>query len=173
MPTLKEVLDIFPGKGFLINIKSNDPKEGELLARYLEKFPDDVTRKLFVYGGARPVATLKVRMPSLKTTTRVSAMACITEYSRWGWTSFVPAACRNGVVYIPINMAPSMWGWPDRLLTRFRAAGSEVFIIGPYHGGNYSNGVDTVAELNTLPSGWSGGIMTNELELLAPAMGRK
>ena len=33
MPSLDEVLDAFPGRRFLINIKSNDPAEGALLAR--------------------------------------------------------------------------------------------------------------------------------------------
>ena len=173
MPTIKEVLDSFSGKRFLINIKSNDPKEGELFAAYLKAWPENVTEKLFVYGGVRPIAALKARMPALKTTTRVSAMACLKDYARWGWSGIVPSQCTNGVVYLPINMAPRLWGWPDRLLTRFRDAGSEVFIIGPYEGGNYSTGVDTVAELKSLPQDWSGGIMTNELELLAPAMGRK
>lgn len=173
MPTLKEVLETFPGKRFLVNIKSNDPKEGDLFASYLKAFPAEVADKLFVYGGERPIAKLKALMPGLKTTTRVSAMACLKEYAKWGWTSIVPSPCKNGVVYIPINMAPDMWGWPYRLLDRFRDAGSEVFIIGAYHGGNYSNGVDTIADLKSLPDDWSGGLMTNELELLAPAMGRK
>ncbi|OMP68860.1 hypothetical protein BV900_28235 [Agrobacterium tumefaciens] len=100
-------------------------------------------------------------------------MACLKEYAQWGWASIVPSPCRSRVVYIPINMAPDMWGWPYLLLDRFRGAGSEIFIIGPYHGGNYSNGVDTIADLKSLPDDWSGGLMTNELELLAPAMGRK
>lgn len=173
MPTLREVLDTFPGKGFLINIKSNSPKEGELLAAYLKSFPSSVTDKLFVYGGERPTAILKQLMPGLKTTTRDSAIACLKDYSRWGWSGIVPSSCATGVVYLPINLAPNMWGWPNRMLDRFRAAGSEVFIIGPYNGGDYSTGVDTVEELKSLPTDWSGGVMTNELQLLAPAVGRK
>lgn len=173
MPTLREVLGTFPGKTFLINIKSNSPKEGELLVAYLKSFPSIVTEKLLVYGGERPTAVLRKLMPELKTTTRVSAIACLKDYSRWGWSGVVPSACANGVVYLPINLAPKMWGWPNRLLNRFRAAGSEVFIIGPYNGGDYSTGVDTVDELKSLPADWSGGIMTNELELLAPLLDRK
>lgn len=172
MPTLREVLATFPGKGFLINIKSNSPKEGKLLAVYLKSFPASVTDKLFVYGGEKPTAALKQFMPDLRTTTRVSALSCLRNYSRWGWSGIVPTSCSNGVVYLPINLAPKMWGWPDRLLSRFHSAGSEVFVIGAYHGGDYSNGVDTVAEFESLPADWSGGIMTNELELLAHAMGR-
>ncbi len=172
MPTLREVLETFPGKGFLINIKSNSPKEGELLAAYLKPYPKSVRDKLFVYGGERPTAVLKQLMPDLKTTTRVSAMACLKDYSRWGWSGIVPASCSNGVVYLPVNIAPHLWGWPYRMLDRFRSAGSEVFVIGPYHGGNYSSGVDTLKDYKDLPTDWPGGIMTNELTLIAGAMGR-
>lgn len=41
-------MDTFPGKRFLINIKSNSPKEGELFAAYLKSFPAEVADKLFV-----------------------------------------------------------------------------------------------------------------------------
>ena len=35
--TLEEVLAAFPGKGFLIHIKSNDPADGENLAERLKR----------------------------------------------------------------------------------------------------------------------------------------
>ena len=38
MPTLDEVLSAFPDKELLINIKSNDPEEGELLAGLFVNF---------------------------------------------------------------------------------------------------------------------------------------
>lgn len=173
MPSLKEVLDALVGKRLLINIKSNDAAEGKLLGSYLRAFPVTVTDRLFVYGGEKPVAALKEELPSLKVTTRASAMACLKQYQQWGWSGMVPAPCRNGVVYLPLNMAPDMWGWPNRLLSRFHDAGSEVFIIGAYQGGNYASGVDTVAELKSLPADWSGGIVTNEIGLVAASMGRR
>jgi glycerophosphoryl diester phosphodiesterase len=76
----------------------------------------------------------------------------------------VPEACRNTVVYVPINIAPWLWGWPDRFLSRMESARSSVFVIGPYHGGEFSSGVDTAKDLAQLPIGYSGGIMTNDIE---------
>lgn len=38
MPSLDEVLARFPDRSFLIHVKSNDPKEEELLAQYLSRF---------------------------------------------------------------------------------------------------------------------------------------
>ena len=51
MPTLDEVLDAFPDKRFLINVKSNDAGEGEKLAAYFAKLPPEARARLMVYGG--------------------------------------------------------------------------------------------------------------------------
>ena len=37
MPSLEEVLETFPARSFLIDIKGTDPKDGELLAEHLQK----------------------------------------------------------------------------------------------------------------------------------------
>lgn len=173
MPTLREVIDSFPNRRFLINIKSRDASEGERLAAYLKAYPAAVTANLSLFGADAPIAPVQAALPHVQTTTRASAMACLKDYALWGWSGIVPAACHNRTVYIPLNMAPWLWGWPNRLLTRLRAAGSDVFVIGPYTGGQFSSGVDSVEQLRLLPDGWAGGIMTNELELIAEALGRR
>ena len=65
MPTLDEVFTRFPKQSFLIHIKSDNPKEGELLAEYLSKLPDHRLKNLAVYGGDKPIATLKEKLPEL------------------------------------------------------------------------------------------------------------
>ncbi|MGN6808564.1 MAG: hypothetical protein ACTHJZ_21855 [Trinickia sp.] len=62
------------------------------------------------------------------------------------------------------------WGWPNRFLDRMTGAGSAVFAIGPYFGGEFSTGLDTVADVRRLPSGYTGGILTNELQKVAPEL---
>jgi glycerophosphoryl diester phosphodiesterase len=86
----------------------------------------------------------------------------------------VPQACKNAMVLVPINVAPFLWGWPDRFLNRMAAANGEVFVLGPYRGGEFSTGIDTPEQLARLPEGYSGGIWTNEIETIARlAAGRK
>ncbi len=51
MPTLDEVFAEFPHHPFLINIKSDDPDEGVLLANYLKELPKSRLDHLAVYGG--------------------------------------------------------------------------------------------------------------------------
>jgi glycerophosphoryl diester phosphodiesterase len=54
MPSLDEVLQAFPGRSFLINIKSNDPSEGERLAAALGHLAPERRSQLMAYGGKGP-----------------------------------------------------------------------------------------------------------------------
>ena len=70
---------------------------------------------------------------------------------------------------MPINVAPWLWGWPNRFLDRMENAGSRVFVQGDYHGG-WSSGIDTAQDLARLPAGYSGGIFTDKIEVIAPTV---
>ncbi|WP_426131220.1 glycerophosphodiester phosphodiesterase family protein [Pararhizobium sp. PWRC1-1] len=164
MPTLGEVLTTFPDRPLLINIKSNDPEEGRKLAAVLTALPADRRKTLMVYGGDRPIAALRVALPDMRTMSRSSLKTCLLRYIGTGWTGIVPQACRDTLVLVPINIAPWLWGWPDRFLNRMEAAGSRVFALGPYSGGDFSTGLDTPELLSRLPENYSGGIWTNEIE---------
>ena len=61
MPTLGEVLEAFPQKRFLINVKSRDPSEGEKLAAVLNKLPAERRAQIMVYGGDEPVEIVRAR----------------------------------------------------------------------------------------------------------------
>jgi glycerophosphoryl diester phosphodiesterase len=104
------------------------------------------------------------------TPSRGSLKACLVRYAALGWTGSVPEACHNMIVLVPINIAPWLWGWPDRFLKRMSQVNSEVFALGPYGGGNFSTGIDTPEDLARLPTNYSGGVWTNEVELVAGAL---
>jgi glycerophosphoryl diester phosphodiesterase len=172
MPSLDEVLATFPGKSFLINIKSNDPAEGRMLADALRPRPAEQRDRLMVYGGDQPIATLQAALPDLRAMSRATLKSCLFGYLGLGWSGIMPQACRGTMVLVPINVAPWLWGWPDRFLQRMRGVGSRVFVIGPYHGGEFSTGIDTHDAIAQLPPRFSGGIMTNEIETVAPLVTR-
>jgi glycerophosphoryl diester phosphodiesterase len=46
-----------------------------------------------------------------------------------------------------------------------KAANSEVFVLGPYRGGEFSTGIDTPEQF---AQNYSGGILTNDIEAIAP-----
>lgn len=168
MPTLGEVLEAFPQARLLINVKSRDASEGDKLAAVLNTLPAERRAQIMVYGGDEPVESVRQHVPEVRTISRAAIKSCLLGYIGYGWSGVVPKACRNAMVMLPINVAPWMWGWPDRFLNRMTAANSEVFVLGPYRGGEFSTGIDTPEQLSRLPQDYSGGIWTNEIEAIAP-----
>lgn len=173
MPTLGEVLAAFPQERLLINVKSREPSEGEKLADVLSRLPTERRAQLIVYGGDEPVDAVRRRMPDIKTISRASIKSCLLGYIGYGWSGIVPKACNNAMVMLPINVAPWMWGWPDRFQSRMKASNSEVFVLGPFRGGEFSTGIDTPEQFARLPQNYAGGIWTNEIEVIAPLAGKK
>lgn len=167
MPSLSEVLAAFPQGSFLINVKSADPEEGELLASYLATLSPERRDRLMVYGAEPPLAVIRARLPDIRVMSRRSLEACMVRYVGYGWTGFVPPECRRMLVIVPINIAPWLWGWPDRFLDRMESVGSRVFVQGDYTGG-WSVGINSKSDLERLPKGYTGGILTDEIELVAP-----
>ncbi|MCC8941240.1 glycerophosphodiester phosphodiesterase [Bradyrhizobium sp. Arg68] len=172
MPSLAEVFETFPDRRFLINIKSRDPSEGDKLAAALKALPAERRSLLMVYGGDEPIDVVRRQLPQTRTISRASLGSCLIGYLAYGWTGIVPAACHNAIVLVPINYAPWFWGWPDRFLNRLAAVNSAVFVIGPYHGGEFSTGVDDADALKRLPENYSAGIWTNEIGAIARLTGR-
>ncbi len=95
MPSLDEVLDAFPDRRFLINIKSNDPDEGAKLAERLRQLPAERQARLMVYGGDAPIAVMRRELPDDPAMSRATLKQCLLRYLAIGWTGYVPAACRN------------------------------------------------------------------------------
>lgn len=170
MPTLDEVLARFPDKRFLINVKSNDPEEGKLLAARIEGLSPDERNLLMVYGGKQPIAELNARLPDIRVMSRDTLKRCGLTYLAVGWTGYVPQACRNTLLLVPANHAGLLWGWPERFLQRMRAAGTDVFVTGNYGAGDPgTSGIDDATSLAAIPKGFTGGIWTNRIDRIGPA----
>ncbi|RXH35670.1 glycerophosphodiester phosphodiesterase [Bradyrhizobium nanningense] len=172
MPTLSEVLATFPDKQLLINVKSRDPGEGEKLAAVLNALPAARRGMIMVYGGDEPIDMIRRLTLGVRTISRAAIQSCLIRYMGYGWTGLVPTACRNAMLLVPINVAPWLWGWPDRFLNRMANVNSAVFVLGPYSGGKFSSGIDTPEAFARLPQGYSGGIWTNEIEAIAKIAGK-
>jgi glycerophosphoryl diester phosphodiesterase len=173
MPSLAEVLAAFPDGHFLINFKSNEAREGDMLAAMLAARPRWRPQVWGVYGGGPPTTEAVAKSPGLKGYSLGSIKACLIPYLELGWAGIVPDACRDTIVPVPINFAGWLWGWPNRFLDRMDDAGSTVLLLGPYNIGDAgSSGIDTPAELALVPAGFDGYIWTNEIETIAPLVGR-
>ena len=172
MPTLAEMVRAFPGRRFQINIKSNDPREAELLDRYLRARGIGDAR-LEVYGGPAAIDRLSRLRPSLRTFSRERIKSCLKAYGLQGWYGHVPRACRRTVLFVPANYATWLWGWPDLFLQRMQRVDTRVYLTGPTDAERQSLvALDDALALRQVPPGWRGGIATDAIDVIAPHISR-
>ena len=171
MPELREVLAAMPDRRFLVNFKSNEQREGDMLAALLAEHPEWRDAVWGAYGGDQPTLRAKELLPELAVWTRRGLMQCLLRYVGYGWTGIVPAACRDTKVMVPVNFAPWLWGWPNRFLQRMQDAGSEVILLGPYASGDPGTaGLDDIELLGGIPAGFGGYVWTNRIEVIGPEL---
>ncbi|WP_332698789.1 glycerophosphodiester phosphodiesterase family protein [Halalkalibacter lacteus] len=166
MPSLDDVFDSFSEPAFLIHIKSDDPNEGELLADYLKNVPEERLRHVAVYGGDEPIAILKKHLPELRIMSKATMKSCLTPYLASGWTGYVTSSCENTQLHIPETIGPWLWGWPEKFVNRMEKKDTRVIVVAG--DGGWSEGFDSVKDLERLPTSYSGGIWTNRIDRITP-----
>jgi glycerophosphoryl diester phosphodiesterase len=166
MPTIEEVMAAFPDRELLIDVKSGEPTEGEVLADYLATLPADRLTKLSVYGGDAPIAALSARMPRMRVLSKAMLKDCLLRYIAVGATGFVPDACVNRQLHIPEAYAPYLWGWPNKFVDRMAAKGTRVVIVAG--DGGFSEGFDTAGDWQRIPQDFNGVVWTNRIDRVAP-----
>ena len=174
MPSLRDVLAAFPDKRFLINFKSNDPHEADLVFAYLEATPGVDFERLAFYG-ARPAERLHETHPELRVLSRHGMMECAKSYMLTGWFGRVGAPCRHTIIFAPVNYGWMAWGWPNRFLERMQRADTEVIIVDAIRKGETPGvgGVDDAATFAEVPRGWRGGVATDRIEVIGPLAPRE
>jgi glycerophosphoryl diester phosphodiesterase len=172
MPSLAEALDAFPNARFLINFKSNDPSEADLLDAYLKAHPEIRPDRLTAYGGGdRPIDRLARLRPGLRSFGPTTVKSCAYGYMALGWTGYMPDACRHTTLVLPLNYTGLMWGYPNRLQARFRAAGSYIYLAAPLKDKRAGlEGINTPVELARVPKSWRMGVWTDAVETIGPLM---
>ena len=173
MPTLEEVFTALPVRQFLVNFKSRRAEEGAALAALLETHPEWRQAVFGVYGGGEPTREALKLVKGLRGYDRNSVVGCLARYIAYGWTGVVPAACQNTLVIVPGNYAPWLWGWPDRFAQRMKSAGSEIILLGPYAGGDFTTGIDSAEDLELVPENFSGYVWTNRAEMIGPMLAKR
>ena len=162
LPSLTEVLDNFPEQDFLINIKSNDPDEADLINEFLDGRPNENLARLSFYGGGIPTARLLSLNSKLKGFTRSSVKRCAVQYELIGWTGYIPELCKNTIIAIPIDYAPYFWGWPKLFVSRMNKVNTSVILIDMSHG--HTDGIDDIEIVEELAEDYRGIIWTDKIE---------
>lgn len=168
MPSLDEVLNAFPDQLLYIDVKSNDPQEGLQLARVLTTLPANRQNLLTVGGGDKPIDAFHQRLPQIRVISKAIIQNCLLQYVALGWSGYVPSACQHIELLIPDQIAPWLWGWPNRFLDRMDANHTDVILEKGNGSEEFSSGFDSPEDLKRLPAGYTGGLWTNRIDQVAP-----
>ena len=169
MPTWDEVMTALPGRRFLVNIKSRSAAEGAAAVAYARAHGYDA-RLIAFSGDETPMGAIRQAWPGMRTGSPQRLKSCFVHYLLIGWSGHVPDACRDSVLYVPINYTWAAWGWPQRYVERMAAANSEVFVVGHFERGKDLPGIPELEDHRALPPDFEGGILTDRIEVVGPAV---
>lgn len=171
MPSLEEVFEALPEGRFLVNFKSKEEREGRMLADLTAARPAWRDAVWGVYGGDPPTRAAAQLMPEAKSWTRRGLVDCLGRYIALGWSGYMPQACRDTTVMLPVNVAPWLWGWPNLFQERMREAGTGIILLGPYSSGDMGTaGIDTAEDAERIPALFDGYVWTNRIETIGPML---
>jgi glycerophosphoryl diester phosphodiesterase len=165
LPTVPEVFAALPGRAFKLDLKRDQQADGDAVADFLETLPPDRLATVTVTGGDTAVAAVQRRLPQVRTASRATIKSCLIDYAAIGWTGHVPDSCRHLELPLPARYGQWLWGWPNLFVARMRGVDTRVVLVRGE--GEWSAGFDTPADLAELPDGWTGGIWTNRVDVIA------
>lgn len=171
MPSFSDVMETVPRGCFMLDLKRDDPALGRAVVRTLRARPGWQHRVWGVYGGDAAVEEVARALPGLRSFTRRSIRRALRAWVLFGWSGRVPAACRGATIYVPLNYARLLWGWPHRFLERMHEAGGTVVLMGPFHRSQSDiPGIDTAEQAAGIPKGWTGYVQTDRIETIGPLL---
>ncbi|HEX8127130.1 MAG TPA: glycerophosphodiester phosphodiesterase family protein [Allosphingosinicella sp.] len=155
IPTVEEALRETPRMRLFFNFKSKDPRDADALVAAFRRAGVEIDGKYVFYGHPVVTARMKQLVPGATTFWKDGMKACLTDYVKWGWTSFVPETCRNTVVAVPLNYQWAIWGWPKRFIARMESVGTKVILLGPWEKGEIA-GIERPEQLAKVPRDFRG-----------------
>jgi glycerophosphoryl diester phosphodiesterase len=155
MPTVEEALRETPRMRLFFNFKSKDPGDADALVAAFRRAGVEIDGKYVFYGHPAVTGRMKRLVPGVTTFWKEGMKACLTDYVKWGWTSYVPETCRNTIVAVPLNYQWAIWGWPKRFIARMESVGTRVILLGPYEKGEIA-GLERPEQLEKVPRDFRG-----------------
>ena len=171
MPTFGEVARSLPQRGrMMINFKSKDPGEADLLAaKFKAAGRDPVAAGDGFYGHEAPVARIREIYPDAWAWSNQGAKQCSRDYVAMGWSGYLPESCRGETLIVPLNYQWPFWGWPNRLIARMEEYGGRVIVVGPI-GGDRPRGLTLPEQLGEIPASFNGYVWVEDAFTIVPAL---
>jgi len=171
MPTLEEALREVPAARLIFNFVSADPADADALVAAFGRAGVKIDKKFSFFGAPAVTARVRAMAPGAWTYGKAELQGCLGDYIKTGWTSFVPASCRNTTIAIPVDRQWAVWGWPNRFLARMAAANSKVMVLGPARGGEIV-GLEAVEQIDDVPRDFRGYLWIEDFYTVGRAVQR-
>lgn len=168
VPSLREVLQTFPDKRFLINVKGNQSSHAERLSAYFSGDEHQQIGRLQLFSGPRFALRWRELGTRLLVGTKPDTKICAKDYFLTGWFGRVSQACKSFGLAVPQNVSWLYWGWPHRTVERLERRDMRVVLIGSLNG--YTDGIDTLEQVDKIPHDYRGWVVTNRIEVVGLAL---
>lgn len=156
--TLTEVLQIFPGKKFLIDNKNgNSIETAKLIVETLAQLTDEQQKLLYLWCEDRSYEYIHSRLPLVGRLIlpRNQQKAFFKSYLfKLGFGSIEEKYKHQGIG-LPTNYIKYIWGWPNRFLGKVYGADMRFYLY-----------VKTIEEVKQYSNVAISGIVTDRIELL-------
>ena len=162
MPSLDEVLEAFNDKKLLLHVKDDSTETAKLLWNCLKAMPKERQAQISLYGDNAPMEYLRDQSSDLRLMSKSLLKKALVKYELLGWTGYIPKELKNMEIHLPINYAKLLWGWPQKFVERMDSVNTNVIIVNG--DGGFSEGFDTVQDLQSVPKGYNGYIWTNRID---------
>lgn len=169
MPTVEEALRETPNMRLFFNFKSKDPTDADALVAAFRRARVEIDGKFAFYGHPTVTGRMKRLVPGAWTFGKEEMKTCLTDYVKWGWTSFIPESCRNTTVAVPLNYQWAIWGWPKRFIARMESVGTRVMLMGPYENGQIA-GIERPEQLAKVPRDFRGYLWIEDFYTVGRAL---
>ena len=167
MPTLNEVLDTFPDKDFVIEIKDGKMETYKVFWENVSSLAPEILDKLSVACSVDEGADyLRSQSRTLKVMSKNSLITALVKYELMAWSGYIPEEMKNTELRIPLSYAKFLWGWPYKFMERMDGVNTRVELTAG--GSGLSEGFDTIESVDSIPKDFSGFIWTNRINVVNP-----
>jgi glycerophosphoryl diester phosphodiesterase len=171
MATVEEALREVPTTRLIFNLPGGDPAIADALVAAFARAGTGIDGKYGFHGDPAAVARVRALAPAAFTFAVDAPGACLDDYLRIGWTSFVPASCRKTTVILPLDGQFAIWGWPNRFLARMAGAGTQAMVVSRQRGGTIV-GLETVEQIDDVPRDFRGYLWIEDFFTVGRAVQR-
>ena len=165
MPEFTEILEMFPDKDLLIHMKDGDIETAEVLWEYLKDMSAERLSQITVYGNEAGLEYLREQNSNMRVLSGKRLKEALLKYELLGWTGYIPNEIKNMEIHIPLMYAKALWGWPNKFVERMESVNTRVVIV--EGNGKWSEGFDTEESLTKIPSGYTGYVWTNRIDVVS------